>query len=184
MSTVIKPILSNQTTPCRLLSVFFLVLVMIPNLDVWAQSFDAKVKDLTDNFQPQVKGLNDNFQPGIKDLSGNPTQSNPQSTQNNPSDPRQTSSSPTQNNPQSTQSSPSDPRQTSSSSSSSRTSSASSTDTLKADESATGKSSIGTASIFTCSRCGVEGAQTKGYCLGNFGMMYDKNGKPFHHIQK
>ena len=162
MSTVIKPILSNQTTPCRLLSVFFLVLVMIPNLDVWAQSFDAKVKDLTDNFQPQVKGLNDNFQPGIKDLSGNPTQSNPQSTQNNPSDPRQTSSS----------------------SSSSRTSSASSTDTLKADESATGKSSIGTASIFTCSRCGVEGAQTKGYCLGNFGMMYDKNAKPFHHIQK
>jgi hypothetical protein len=38
--------------------------------------------------------------------------------------------------------------------------------------------------FFTCSRCGIEGAQVQGYCLGNFGMLTNTNGEPLKHTRK
>ena len=54
----------------------------------------------------------------------------------------------------------------------------------KAEDGSPSKTSAGTGKFFTCTRCGIEGAETKGYCLGAFGMLSDTNGKPLHHISK
>jgi len=54
----------------------------------------------------------------------------------------------------------------------------------KAEDGSPSKPASGTGKFFTCTRCGVEGAETKGYCLGAFGMLSDTNGKPLHHINK
>ncbi len=40
-----------------------------------------------------------------------------------------------------------------------------------------------TEKFFTCSRCGIEGAQAQGYCLGNFGMLLDSKQMPLKHIR-
>jgi len=54
----------------------------------------------------------------------------------------------------------------------------------KAEDGSPSKTSAGTGKFFTCTRCGIEGAETKGYCLGAFGMLSDTNGKAIHHINK
>ncbi len=55
---------------------------------------------------------------------------------------------------------------------------------MKAEDGSPSKFASGTGKFFTCTRCGIEGAETKGYCLGTFGMLSDANGKPLHHINK
>lgn len=55
---------------------------------------------------------------------------------------------------------------------------------MKAEDGSPSKSASGTGKFFTCTRCGIEGAETKGYCLGAFGMLSDTNGKPLHHTSK
>jgi hypothetical protein len=55
---------------------------------------------------------------------------------------------------------------------------------MKAEDGSPSKSASGTGKFFTCTRCGIDGAETKGYCLGAFGMLSDTNGKSLHHISK
>ena len=159
--------------------VFFALLTPFPSLPLLAQSFDPKVKDLTTISSPTAQGLNDNFQPAVKDLEGKSDQKNTGSSQNN------TATS----NQRTIPSSPSAPINANSSQINPATSQdginpSSPSNTLKAEDSASGKSPNISPNVFTCSRCGVEGATTKGYCLGNFGMLTDKNGAPYHHTLK
>lgn len=72
----------------------------------------------------------------------------------------------------------------SSTSSSSAATSPSGSEPTKAEDGSPSKSASGVGKFFTCTRCGIEGAETKGYCLGAFGMLSDTNGKPLHHISK
>lgn len=72
----------------------------------------------------------------------------------------------------------------SSTSSGAGTTSPSSSEPTKADDGSPSKPASGTGKFFTCTRCGIEGAESKGYCLGAFGMLSDTNGKPLHHINK
>jgi len=62
--------------------------------------------------------------------------------------------------------------------------SSSGSEPTKAEDGSSSKPASGTGKFFTCTRCGIEGAETKGYCLGAFGMLSDTNGKPIHHINK
>ncbi len=137
------------------------------------------------SFQPEVKGLGSRSSnnPDVKGLSGNSSQPSVQGLNNN-----------TQPNVQGLSSSQSSQQGSSgtSSTSSSGTASASGTGTtsstgseaMKSGGSTSTSSSARPDKFFTCSRCGIEGAQAQGYCLGNFGMLTNTNGEPLKHVRK
>ena len=136
------------------------------------------------SFQPEVKGLDSKtMKPEVKGLSGTSATPTVQGLNNN-----------TQPNVQGLSSSQSSQQGSSatSSTSSSGTASASGTGTTSSTGSEGMKSgaSTGTSAstrpekFFTCSRCGIEGAQAQGYCLGNFGMLTNTNGEPLKHVRK
>jgi hypothetical protein len=154
---------------------FIALIAWAPSATLFAQSF-----------QPEVKGLGSRTSnnPDVKGLSGNSSQPSVQGLNNN-----------TQPNVQGLSSSQSSQQGSSgtSSTSSSGTSSATGTGTTTSSTGSEGMKSggsTGTSSssrpdkFFTCSRCGIEGAQAQGYCLGNFGMLTNTNGEPFKHVRK
>lgn len=164
-----RPASTKMTIPFH----FIFLIAWIPSITLLAQSS-----------QPEVKGLDTKkFQVEVKGLSGSTTQQNIQGLNNN-----------TQPNVQGL--SGSQPSQQSSSatfsgsslgtSSSSRTGSAPSAGSEATNSSGSANSSSGNRpeKFFTCSRCGIEGAQAQGYCLGNFGMLTNTNGEPLKHVRK
>ena len=146
-------------------------------LIAWAPSSTL----LAQSFQPEVKGLDSKTfkQPEVKGLSGNSTQPTVQGLNNN-----------TQPNVQGLSSSQSSQQGSSGATSTSSSSTASSSGTGAGSEAMKSGASAGTSSssrpdkFFTCSRCGIEGAQAQGYCLGNFGMLTNTNGEPLKHVRK
>jgi hypothetical protein len=140
---------------------FIALIAWAPSNTLFAQSF-----------QPEVKGLGSRTSnnPDVKGLSGNSSQPSVQGLNNNP-----------QPNVQGLSSSQSS-RQGSSGTSS--TSSSTGSEAMKSGGSTSTTSSARPEKFFTCSRCGIEGAQTQGYCLGNFGMLTNTNGEPLKHVRK
>ena len=146
-------------------------------LIAWAPSTTL----LAQSFQPEVKGLDSKTfkQPEVKGLSGNSTQPTVQGLNNN-----------MQPNVQGLSSSQSSQQGSSGATSTSSSGTASSSGTGAGSEAMKSGASTGTSSssrpdkFFTCSRCGIEGAQAQGYCLGNFGMLTNTNGEPFKHVRK
>jgi hypothetical protein len=172
---------------------FSIVLIAwAPSTTLLAQSFQPEVKGLDSKTfkQPEVKGLsgtsatptvqglNNNMQPNVQGLNNN-TQPNVQGLNNN-----------TQPNVQGLSSSQSSQQSSSGTSSTSSSGTASSSGTGAGSEAMKSGASAGTSSssrpdkFFTCSRCGIEGAQAQGYCLGNFGMLTNTNGEPLKHVRK
>jgi hypothetical protein len=146
-------------------------------LIAWAPSSTL----LAQSFQPEVKGLDSKTfkQPEVKGLSGNSTQPTVQGLNNN-----------MQPNVQGLSSSQSSQQGSSGATSTSSSGTASSSGTGAGSEAMKSGASTGTSSssrpdkFFTCSRCGIEGAQAQGYCLGNFGMLTNTNGEPLKHVRK
>ena len=146
-------------------------------LIAWAPSTTL----LAQSFQPEVKGLDSKTfkQPEVKGLSGNSTQPTVQGLNNN-----------MQPNVQGLSSSQSSQQGSSGATSTSSSGTASSSGTGAGSEAMKSGASTGTSSgsrldkFFTCSRCGIEGAQAQGYCLGNFGMLTNTNGEPLKHVRK
>jgi hypothetical protein len=135
---------------------------------------------LAQSFQPEVKGLDSKtFKPEVKGLSGRSAQPTVQGLNNN-----------MQPNVQGLSSSQSSQQGSSGAISTSSSGTASSSGTGAGSEAMKSGASTGTSSssrpdkFFTCSRCGIEGAQSQGYCLGNFGMLTNTNGEPLKHVRK
>jgi len=135
---------------------------------------------LAQSFQPEVKGLDSKtFKPEVKGLSGSSAQPTVQGLNNN-----------MQPNVQGLSSSQSSQQGSSGAISTSSSGTASSSGTGAGSEAMKSGASTGTSSgsrpdkFFTCSRCGIEGAQAQGYCLGNFGMLTNTNGEPLKHVRK
>lgn len=153
-----RPESTKMTIPFH----FIFLIAWIPAITLLAQSFQPEVKGLdTKTFQAEVKGLSGaSTQPNVQGLSG--------------SQPSQQSSSGAISG------------SSSGTSSSSRTGSASSAGSEATNSSGSVNSSSGNRpeKFFTCSRCGIEGAQSQGYCLGNFGMLTNTNGEPLKHVRK
>ena len=153
---------------------FFALIAWVPSTTLFAQSFQPEVKGLgsrTSNnpdvkglsgnsSQPSVQGLNNNTQPNVQGLSSS------QSSQQGSSGTSSTLSSGT------------------TSASGTGTSSSTGSEGMKSGGSTSATSSARLEKFFTCSRCGIEGAQTQGYCLGNFGMLTNTNGEPLKHVRK
>ena len=141
---------------------FFILITWIPSFSLLAQSFQPEVKGLdSKTFKPEVKGLSgDSTQPNVQGLSG--------------SQPSQQSSSAAISG------------SSSGTSSSSRTGSAPSagSEAIKQGGATGSPANTKLEKFFTCSRCGIEGAQAQGYCLGNFGMLTSTNGEPLKHVRK
>ena len=153
---------------------FIALIAWVPSTTLFAQSFQPEVKGLgsrTSN-NPDVKGLSGNSsQPSIQGLNNN-TQPNVQGLSSSQS---------------SQQGSPgTSPTSSSGTAAASGTSTTSSTGSegMKSGGSTSATSSTRPEKFFTCSRCGIEGAQTQGYCLGNFGMLTNTNGEPLKHVRK
>jgi len=157
-------------------------------LIAWAPSSTL----LAQSFQPEVKGLDSKTfkQPEVKGLSGNSTQPTVQGLNNNMQPNVQGLNNNTQPNVQGLSSSQSSQQGSSGATSTSSSSTASSSGTGAGSEAMKSGASTGTSSssrpdkFFTCSRCGIEGAQAQGYCLGNFGMLTNTNGEPLKHVRK
>ena len=161
-----------------------------PSTTLIAQSFQPEVKGLDsktfnkpdvkglsgDSAKPTVQGLNSNMQPNVQGLNNN-TQPNVQGINNN-----------TQPNVQGLSNSQSSQQgnsgTSSSSSSGTGTTSSAGSEAVKSSGSTSTSTSSRPEKFFTCSRCGIEGAQAQGYCLGNFGMLTDKNAEPLKHVRK
>jgi len=111
--------------------------------------------------QPSVQGLNNNTQPNVQGLSSS------QSSQQGSSGTSSTSSS-----------------GSASASGTGSTTSSTGSEGMKSGGSTSTSSSARPEKFFICSRCGIEGAQTQGYCLGNFGMLTNTNGEPLKHVRK
>jgi hypothetical protein len=149
---------------------FIALIAWAPSTTLFAQSF-----------QPEVKGLGSRTSnnPDVKGLSGNSSQPSVQGLNNN-----------TQPNVQGLSSSQSSQQGSSGVTSTSSSGTASSSGTGAGSEAIKSGASTGTSSssradkFFTCSRCGIEGAQAQGYCLGNFGMLTNTNGEPLKHVRK
>jgi hypothetical protein len=146
-------------------------------LIAWAPSTTL----LAQSFQPEVKGLDSKTfkQPEVKGLSGNSTQPTVQGLNNNMQPNVQGLSS-----SQSSQQGSSGATSTSSSSTASSSGTGAGSEAMKSGASAGTSSSSRPDKFFTCSRCGIEGAQAQGYCLGNFGMLTNTNGEPLKHVRK
>ena len=160
---------------------FVVLIAWLPSTTLLAQSFQPEVKGLDsktfnkpdvkglsgDSAKPTVQGLNSNIQPNVQGLNNN-TQPNVQGLGSSQSS--QQGASGTSSNPSS--------------------GTASSSGTGAGSEAMKSGASIGTSAsarpekFFTCSRCGIEGAQAQGYCLGNFGMLTNTNGDPLKHVRK
>ena len=128
---------------------------------------------LAQSFQTEVKGLDSKtFKPEVKELSGASTQPNVQGLSG--SQPNQQSSSGAISG------------SSSGTSSSSRAGSAPSagSEAIKQGGATGSPTNTKLEKFFTCSRCGIEGAQAQGYCLGNFGMLTSTNGEPLKHVRK
>jgi hypothetical protein len=149
---------------------FIALIAWAPSATLFAQSF-----------QPEVKGLGSRTSnnPDVKGLSGNSSQPSVQGLNNN-----------MQPNVQGLSSSQSSQQGSSGAISTSSSGTASSSGTGAGSEAMKSGASTGTSSgsrpdkFFTCSRCGIEGAQAQGYCLGNFGMLTNTNGEPLKHVRK
>ncbi len=142
---------------------FFILITWIPSFSLLAQSF-----------QPEVKGLDTKtFQVEVKGLSGASTQPNVQGLNNNTKPSQQSNSGAISGSSSGT-------------SSSSRTGSAPSagSEAIKSGGATGSPANTKLEKFFTCSRCGIEGAQAQGYCLGNFGMLTNTNGEPLKHVRK
>ena len=147
---------------------FIALIAWVPSTTLFAQSS-----------RPEVKGLGSRTfgNPDVKGLSGNSSQPSVQGLNNN-SQPNVQGLSSSQSNQQG--------RSGTSSTSSSGTGTTSSTgsEAMKSGGSTSTTSSARPEKFFTCSRCGIEGAQAQGYCLGNFGMLTNTNGEPLKHVRK
>ena len=136
---------------------------------------------LAQSFQPEVKGLDSKTfnKPDVKGLSGDSAKPTVQSLNSN-----------MQPNVQGLGSSQSSQQGASGTSSNPSSGTASSSGTGAGSEAMKSGASTGTSAsarpekFFTCSRCGIEGAQAQGYCLGNFGMLTNTNGDPLKHVRK
>ena len=146
-------------------------------LIAWAPSSTL----LAQSSQPEVKGLDSKTfkQPEVKGLSGNSTQPTVQGLNNNMQPNVQGLSS-----SQSSQQGSSGATSTSSSGTASSSGTGAGSEAMKSGASAGTSSSSRPDKFFTCSRCGIEGAQAQGYCLGNFGMLTNTNGEPLKHVRK
>ena len=153
---------------------FIALIAWAPSTTLFAQSFQPEVKGLdSKTMKPEVKGLsgtsatptvqglNNNTQPNVQGLSSS------QSSQQGSSGTSSTSSS-----------------GTASASGTGSTTSSTGSEAMKSGGSTSTSSSARPEKFFTCSRCGIEGAQTQGYCLGNFGMLTNTNGEPLKHVRK
>lgn len=150
-----------------------------PSTTLIAQSFQPEVKGLDsktfnkpdvkglsgDSAKPTVQGLNSNMQPNVQGINNN-AQPNVQGLSNSQSNQQGNSGT------------------SSSSSSGTVTTSSTGSEGMKSGGSTGTSSSTRPEKFFTCSRCGIEGAQTQGYCLGNFGMLTNTNGEPLKHVRK
>ena len=153
---------------------FIALIAWAPSTTLFAQSFQPEVKGLGsrsfnnpdvkglsgNSSQPSVQGLNNNTQPNVQGLSSS------QSSQQGSSGTSSTSSSGT------------------ASASGTGTTSSTGSEAMKSGGSTSTSSSARLEKFFICSRCGIEGAQTQGYCLGNFGMLTNTNGEPLKHVRK
>ena len=159
---------------------FIALIAWAPSTTLFAQSFQPEVKGLdSKTMKPEVKGLSGtSATPTVQGLNNN-TQPNVQGLNNN-----------TQPNVQGLSSSQSSQQGSSGTSSSSSSGTAFSSGTGAGSEAMKSGASTGTSAgsrpekFFTCSRCGIEGAQAQGYCLGNFGMLTNTNGDPLKHVRK
>jgi len=153
---------------------FFILITWIPSFSLLAQSFQPEVKGLdTKTFQVEVKGLSGaSTQPNVQGLNNN-TQPNVQGLNNNTKPSQQSNSGAISGSSSGT-------------SSSSRTGSAPSagSEAIKSGGATGSPTNTKLEKFFTCSRCGIEGAQAQGYCLGNFGMLTSTNGEPLKHVRK
>ena len=153
---------------------FIALIAWAPSTTLFAQSFQPEVKGLdSKTMKPEVKGLsgtsatptvqglNNNTQPNVQGLSSS------QSSQQGSSGTSSTSSS-----------------GTASASGTGSTTSSTGSEAMKSGGSTSISSSARPEKFFTCSRCGIEGAQTQGYCLSNFGMLTNTNGEPLKHVRK
>ena len=148
---------------------FVVLIAWLPSTTLLAQSS-----------QPEVKGLDSKtMKPEVKGLSGTSATPTVQGLNNN-----------AQPNVQGLGSSQSSQQGASGTSSNPSSGTASSSGTGAGSEAMKSGASTGTSAsarpekFFTCSRCGIEGAQAQGYCLGNFGMLTNTNGDPLKHVRK
>lgn len=171
-----------QSSASSRIAIWLPVIVLV----AWAQSTTL----LAQSFQPEVKGLDSKTfnKPDVKGLSGDSAKPNVQGLNSNMQPNVQGINNNTQPNVQGLSNSQSSQQGNSgtSSTSSSGTGTTSSTgsEAMKSGGSTGTSSSTRPEKFFTCSRCGIEGAQAQGYCLGNFGMLTDKNGEPLKHVRK
>ena len=146
---------------------------------------------LAQSSRPEVKGLDTKtFNPEVKGLSGTSTAPTTQGLNNNVQPNVQGLNNSTQPSVQGLGNSQSSQQSSSGTSSSSSSGMASSSGTGAGSEAIKSGTSTGTSAssrpekFFTCSRCGIEGAQAQGYCLGKFGMLTNTNGEPLKHVRK
>ena len=170
---VLSPCRASFRTPVRL---FILVLITSAASGyLLAQSFQPQVKGLdSKTINPEVKGLsgastapttqglNQTIQPSVQGLAAS------QSSQQGGSQIGSPSSADTQ--------SAAGPASGGAASGGAASTGSPSTKTATSSGRSTEK-------FFTCSRCGIEGAQAQGYCLGNFGMLLDSKQMPLKHIR-
>ena len=134
------------------------------------------------SYQSSVGGISKNsYESGVSGVSGNNYQTGVQGI-SSPTSTTQVSA--TSSSAGATASGASSTAGGSSTSSGNAATSPSGSEPTKAEDGSPSKSASGVGKFFTCTRCGIEGAETKGYCLGAFGMLSDTNGKPLHHISK
>lgn len=154
------------------------LLLSTPLSILFASLASAQVKGIASNnpYESSVANIpKSSYESGVKNISANNYESSAQSI----SSPASTS----QVSPSSSSAGASSSGGSSTSSGTAATSPTGSEPT-KAEDGSPSQTSAGTGKFFTCTRCGIEGAETKGYCLGAFGMLSDTNGKAIHHINK
>jgi len=158
---------------------FVVLIAWLPSATLLAQSSQPEVKGLdTKTIKPEVKDLSGNStQPSVQNLNKN-MQANVQGLSGTQSS-QQSSSGAASTTPSGTTISSG-----TSSGSGMGTSSTAGSEATKSGASTTTSASTRPEKFFTCSRCGVEGAQVQGYCLGNFGMLTNTNGDPLKHVRK
>jgi hypothetical protein len=142
---------------------FVVLIACLPSATLLAQSSQPEVKglDYKPIKTPEVKGLSGNStKPSVQGLSST------KSTQQGGSGASSTIPSGTD------------------SGSGMGTSSTTGSEATKTGAATTLSASTRPEKYFTCSRCGIEDAQLQGYCLGNFGMLTNKNGDPLKHVRK
>ena len=140
-------------------------------LIAWAPSTPL----LAQSFQPEVKGLDSKTfnKPDVKGLSGDSATPTVQGLNSN-----------MQPNVQGLSNSQSSQQGSSGTSSSSSSGTGAGSEAMKSGASTGTSAGSRPEKFFTCSRCGIEGAQAQGYCLGNFGMLTNTNGDPLKHVRK